>query len=95
MTDRRWRPHVKFGLSLRRPHFAGETCSARDCYAQETKERSLTNVDNLDKWPVKHFKGEKDDITFSDSNARHVHHPHCNGLVITTMVANNMCTGFR
>ena len=62
---------------------------ARDHYAQETKERSLTNVDNLDKWPVKHFKGENDAITFSNSDARPVHHPHCNALVITAMVANN------
>ena len=62
---------------------------ARDCYAQETKERLLTNVDNLDKRPIKHFKGENDDITFSDSDAHHVHHPRCDALVITAMVANN------
>ena len=30
-----------------------------------------------------------DDITFSDRDARHVLHPHCDALVIMTMVANN------
>ena len=53
------------------------------------KERPLTNVDNLDKRPAKNFKGEDGDITFSDSDARRVHHPHCDALVIATMVANN------
>ena len=71
------------------PHFAGETCGAQDHYARETKDRSFTNVDNLDKRPVKHFKGENDDITFSDSDAHHIHHPHCDALFISVMVANN------
>ena len=28
-------------------------------------------------------------ITFSDKDAHHVHDPHCDALVIMTMVANN------
>ena len=39
--------------------------------------------------PVKHFKGENNDITFSDNDAHRVHHPHCDALVIIAMVANN------
>ena len=57
--------------------------------ARETRERSLTNVNNLDKQPAKHFKGENDDITFSYSDAHLVHHPHCDALIITAMMANN------
>ena len=49
----------------------------------------LTNVNNLDKWPTKHFKGENDDITFKDSDAHLVHHLHYDALVITVMMANN------
>ena len=62
---------------------------ARDRYAKETRERLLTNANNLDKRPAKHFKGENDDITFSDSDAHLIHQPHYNALVITAMVANN------
>ena len=69
------------------PHFTKET--HRDRYAWETKERLLTNVDNLDKRLVKHFKRENDNITFSDSDARRVHHPYYDALVINTMVTNN------
>ena len=30
-----------------------------------------------------------DDITFSEKDARQVHHPHCDALVIKAMIANN------
>ena len=30
-----------------------------------------------------------DDITFKESDAHLVHHPHCDALVITAMMANN------
>ena len=43
----------------------------------------------MDKQPIKHFKWENDDITFNDSDARRMHHPYCDALVITVMVANN------
>ena len=52
------------------------------------RERPLTNVDNLDKRPIKHFKRENNDITFRNSDAHRVHHPHCDALVITAMVTN-------
>ena len=53
------------------------------------KERPLTNVYSVDKRPVKQFKGETDDITFRESDAHLIHHPHCDALVITAMLANN------
>ena len=40
---------------------------------------SLTNVHNI----------ENDDITFRDSDAHLVHHPHYDALVITAMMGNN------
>ena len=72
------------------PHFARETRGAQNCYVREARDKSLTNIDSLDKWPTKQFKGEVDDITFSDRYARHVRHPHCDALVITAMMANNV-----
>ena len=30
-----------------------------------------------------------DDIIFSDKDAHHVHHPHCDALVVKAMIANN------
>ena len=71
------------------PHFTGETRGARDRCALKAKGRPLNNVDNLDKQPIKNFKWENDNITFSYRDARHVHHPHCDTLVIAAQVANN------
>ena len=42
----------------------------------------------MDKRPAKQFKGENDDITFKESDAHLVHHPHCDTLVIKAMMAN-------
>ena len=62
---------------------------AQERYVRGTKERLLTNVHSVDKQPTKQFKGENDDITFRESDAHLVHHPHCDGLVITMMMTNN------
>ena len=32
---------------------------------------------------------EVDDITFNEKDAHHVHHPHCDTLIIKAMIANN------
>ena len=37
---------------------------------------------------LKKFRGEDDDITFREADARGVHHPHNNPLVITAMIGN-------
>ena len=34
-----------------------------------------------------------DDITFSEKDAHHVNHPHCDALVIKAMIANNNVHG--
>ena len=47
------------------------------------------NTDCSDKRHAKQSRGEMDDITFSERDAHHVHHPHCNALVIKAMIANN------
>ena len=46
-----------------------------------------TNSSN--KRPAKQFRGEVDDITFSERDAHHVRHPLCDALVIKAMIANN------
>ena len=86
MIDQRQRPQEKLG-----PYLADHISLERHVGPEIAmpKEKLLTNVNNLDKQPVKYFKGKNDDITFSDSDARHVHHPHYDTLVITAMVANN------
>ena len=71
------------------PHFVKETRGAQNRYLREAKERLLMNANSLDKLPAKQFRGEVDDITFSDKDAHHVHHPHCDTLVINAMIANN------
>ena len=43
----------------------------------------------MDKRPAKQCKGENDDITFKESDAHLVHHPHCDALIIKAMMANN------
>ena len=43
----------------------------------------------MDKRPTKQYKGENDDVTFKESDAHLVHHPHCDALVIKEMMANN------
>ena len=64
-------------------------CGAQERYVRETKARPLTNVHNVDKRPAKQFKGENGDITFKESDAYLVHHPHCDALVIKAMMTNN------
>ena len=46
-------------------------------------------MNSSDKRPAKQFRGEMDDITFSEKDAHHVRHPHYEALVIKTMIANN------
>ena len=65
-----------------RCHFARETHGAQDRYVRETRVRPLTNVNNLDKRPAKHFKGGNDNITFRDSDAHLVHYPYCDALAL-------------
>ena len=47
------------------------------------------NADSSNKRPAEQFRGEMDDITFSEKDAHHVRHPHCDALVIKAMIAND------
>ena len=47
------------------------------------------NTDSSDKQPAKQYRGEMNDIIFSEKDTHHVHHPHCDALVIKAMIANN------
>ena len=71
------------------PHLTRETREAQNRYFQEADDRPLTSINYLDKRPTKQFRGEANDITFSDRDACHVSHSHCDPLVIMAMVANN------
>ena len=42
-----------------------------------------------DQRPAKQTRGEAEDITFSEKDARHVRHPYCDVLVVKAMIANN------
>ena len=68
VNDRRARPQYdrpeaeplrKIRMIFDGPYFAWETRGAQDCYIWETRDRSLTNANSLDKRPTKQFKGEK------------------------------------
>ncbi|XP_060968820.1 uncharacterized protein LOC133036288 [Cannabis sativa] len=65
-----------------RPHIAGDSRKSQERYARESKDKPLTNVNNLSERPEKLFKRECDDITFMESDARWVHHPHSDALVV-------------
>ena len=49
---------------------------------------TLTNVHHLEGKPPKSFKKETEDITFTDTDGRRVHHPHNDPLFITTSIGN-------
>nr|XP_017247956.1 PREDICTED: uncharacterized protein LOC108219166 [Daucus carota subsp. sativus] len=74
--------HVIFGG----PHLAGEGTRAIERYAKEARGRPLTNIHNLSSRPPKVFRGEAIDITFSEEDARWVHHPHNDALVIALRI---------
>ncbi|KAM6596051.1 hypothetical protein CsatA_006575 [Cannabis sativa] len=71
------------------PHIAGDSYKSQEQYAREAKEKSFTNVNNLSERPEKLFKKECDDITFMESDARWVHHPHSDALVIVANIGGD------
>ncbi|XP_060964043.1 uncharacterized protein LOC133033350 [Cannabis sativa] len=68
------------------PHIAGDSRKSQERYAKEAKEKPLTNMNNLSERPEKLFKRECDDITFMESDARWVHHPHSDEMVIVANI---------
>ncbi|XP_074322718.1 uncharacterized protein LOC141659690 [Apium graveolens] len=55
-------------------------------YAREARFRPLTNIHRVETRPPKVFKGESMDITFRETDARWVHHPHNDALVISIQI---------
>ncbi|XP_030505259.2 uncharacterized protein LOC115720242 [Cannabis sativa] len=68
------------------PHIAGVSRKSQERYAKEARERPLTNVNNLSERLEKLFMKQCDDITFMESDARRVHHPHADALVIVVNI---------
>uniref|UniRef100_A0A803NHZ4 Retrotransposon gag domain-containing protein n=1 Tax=Cannabis sativa TaxID=3483 RepID=A0A803NHZ4_CANSA len=67
----------------------GDSKKSQERYAKEAKEKPLTDVNNLSERPKKLFKKECDDITFMESDARWVHHPHAGALVIVANIGGH------
>ncbi|XP_074327047.1 uncharacterized protein LOC141664986 [Apium graveolens] len=55
-------------------------------YAREARFRPLTDIHRVETRPPKVFKGESMDITFREIDARWVHHPHNDALVISIQI---------
>ncbi|XP_074356377.1 uncharacterized protein LOC141696088 [Apium graveolens] len=55
-------------------------------YAREARFRPLTDIHRVETRPPKVFKGESMDITFRETDARWVHHPHNDALVISIQI---------
>lgn len=56
-------------------------------YAKEAKTKPMTDVNRLDQRPPKLFKGESDEITFIEEDAKWVHHPYNDVLVFTVKIS--------
>ena len=69
-------------------HFAGESCNARDQYAKDAKTLPLAQVQKTEERPPKQARQKLEDIVFIEVDARWVHHPHVDALVITARIAN-------
>ncbi|XP_063946129.1 uncharacterized protein LOC135151543 [Daucus carota subsp. sativus] len=71
------------------PYIGGESRKAMERYAQEAKSPPLTNVNHLSERPPKMFRGETMNIMFSEEDARWVHHPHSDALVVKVRIGSN------
>ncbi|XP_063948153.1 uncharacterized protein LOC135152236 [Daucus carota subsp. sativus] len=56
-------------------------------YAKEARDYPLTNVNHLSARAPRVFKGETMDITFTEEDAKWVHHPHNDALVVAMRIA--------
>ena len=70
------------------PHVGGDTRSAMDRYAREARQPPLTNVFRSSERPPKLFKGEDTQFIFSEEDARWVHHPHSDALVVNVRIGS-------
>ncbi|XP_074346402.1 uncharacterized protein LOC141685184 [Apium graveolens] len=70
--------HIILGGS----HIDGDIRKVMDRYAREAKDKHLTNVNHLSQRPPELFEREADDIVFRENDAKWVHYPHMDALVI-------------
>ena len=70
-------------------HLAKKSHHACDKYAKDAKSPPLVQVHRTEIRPTKQVQRELEDIVLRDADARWVHHPHTNALVITTLVTNS------
>ena len=84
-------PHVTREVLtiIRGPHRAGDSRSACDRYAKEARNPVQALVHKADKHPTRNTEQGPKDIVFTEANAKWVHHPHTNALVITVRMANS------
>ena len=66
----------------------GESRNAMDRYVKKSRQQPLTNVNNLSLRPPKLFKGEATEITFTEEDAKWIHHPHNNALVVNIRIGS-------
>ncbi|XP_074322938.1 uncharacterized protein LOC141659904 [Apium graveolens] len=69
-------------IILGRSQIGGDSRKAMDKYARKAKDKPLTNVNHLSQRPPKLFEREADDIVFRESDAKWVHYPYTDPLVI-------------
>ncbi|XP_074347268.1 uncharacterized protein LOC141686111 [Apium graveolens] len=68
------------------PYIGGSSQNTMKNYAHEARGPILTNVCNMSERPPKYFKGESAFVTFREVDARHVHHPHNDALVVNALI---------
>ena len=68
-------------------HLVGESHNAHYKYSKDATTPPLTQVYKIKERLAKHARRELEDIVFTEVDARWVHHPHANALVITAQIA--------
>ena len=72
------------------PHKAGSSRSACDRYAKEAKNPPQMLVYKADMHLTRSTRREPEDIVFMEADARWVHHPHTDALVVIVKMANSL-----
>ena len=70
-------------------HLAGEICSTRDKHVKNAKAPPSTYIYKTEEQLAKHTQRKREDIVFTKADARWVHHPYVDVLVITAQIANS------
>ena len=74
-------------------HRVGESHSAHDWYAKEARNPPQTFVHKAEKHHAINTQRGSKDIIFTEADAKRVHYPHIDALVITVRVANSNVNG--